>query len=741
MAHLLFRLGLGAYKRRVATILVWLFVLVGAGVGAATLSGDTSDTLSIPGRESTSAMDVITEKFGAGERDFATAQVVVRAPEGQNLTTVDNRSSVEELVAQLAALPGVAAAGNPLDDAAPTLSADRTTAYSTVTYSLPATDLTDRQHEEFNDTLDSTRARGLTVEATGSAVVDKAHGASAEVVGVVVALVVLLITFGGLAVAGMNLLTALIGVAVGFAGIFIATGFMELSSTTPVLALMLGLAVGIDYALFIIVRFRQELRKGQDVATAVAIANGTAGSAVVTAGLTVVIALAGLSVVGIGFLTQMGLGAAFTVVIAVLVATTLLPAVLGVLGRKALPRRERHAIPAPGGAAEVTGRTGPARRDRSTGHTDRGFFRGWIDRVVRRPLAALLLAVVGLGTLSVPVLSMDTALVANPSPSTTQGRAQLLLGEAYGDGVNGPLTVLFVGPSAAEAAGAEIASVKALPDVASVGSVTPNHDGTAALFSVVPRSGPSTNATEDLVVTLRTALADSSAHAYVTGSTAVSVDVSDALNDALPIYLVLVVGLALILLILVFRSLWVPLVAVLGFLLTLGAALGSSVAVFQWGWFKDLVGLDTTGPILSIVPILAIGILFGLAMDYQIFLVSRIHEAHGRGTSARGAIRSGFHSAAPVVVAAATIMFAVFAAFMPGGDGTIKLIGFVLAAGVLVDAFVVRMVLVPATLALLGDRAWTLPRWLEWLPRLDVEGSAVTAGPASDVEVPTAAKA
>jgi RND superfamily putative drug exporter len=698
MARLLHRLGSLSARHRLAVVAVWLLVLVGGGVGAVALAGETSNAFSIPGQESTTALDRIGQEFGGG--GGATARVALQAPGGQTLTAPENAAAIGDLVAELGTLPGVASASNPLDPAAPSVNADQTTGYSTVTYTAGPGEVTPAQQEALLTAVDDGRDSGLTVEVTGEAVQEPPHiGGPTEALGVVVALAVLAITYGSLVLAGMNLLTAVVGVGIGVLGVTIATGFAELSSTTPTLAAMLGLAVGIDYALFIVTRYRQELRSGRDVRDAVATAVGTAGSAVLTAGLTVVIALAGLSVVGIPFLTQMGVAAAATVVVAVLVALTLVPAVLSWLGRRVLPRRQRTA-PAP------------------THHSaKRGFLAGWISTVTRSRVATLLVAAVALGVIAVPAFSMQTTLVQVPAEGTTAARAEQLLADGFGAGFNGPLVVLFEGDAAAAAATAAGSAIAGLDDVAVV---------TAALVTVIPQSGPTDPATEQLVTDLRALLADTDgASAAVTGATAVSVDVAASLNDAMPVYLALVVGLALVLLVLVFRSRLVRLVGVLGFLLTIGAALGATVAVFQWGWLADVVNLQGTGPLISLTPILVIGILFGLAMDYQVFLVSRMHEAHSHGTTPMDAVRTGFRQAAPVVVAAALIMFSVFAGFVPAGDATIKSIAFALAAGIVFDAFVVRMVLVPAALALLGERAWWLPRWLRWLPTLDVEGTAL----------------
>ncbi|MDT7784816.1 MAG: putative drug exporter of the superfamily [Pseudonocardiales bacterium] len=703
MAKLLHRLGRSAHKHRLAVVLIWLLVLIGAGAGAFTLGGETSNSMSIPGQESTTALERIQDKFGAGET--ATAKVVLKAPDGQKLP--QHIKTITDLVADETALKGVKQATNPLDPAAPSVNKDVDVGYSTVTYDVKPGEVTDEQRAELTKAVDKARAAGLTVEVTGTAMQETPHvGGPTEAVGVVLALVILALTYGSLVTAGMNLLSAGIGVGIGTLGITIASGFMDLQSTTPILASMLGLAVGIDYALFIINRYRQELRRGSDVGHAVATAVGTAGSAVVTAGLTVVIALVGLAIAGIPFLTQMGVSAAATIVVAVLIAVTLVPAVLSMLGRRVLTRKERAQTAEP---------------------TDRGVIRGWAKAVTRNRVVALQLSVVALGIVAIPVASMDTTLIQKPPAGSTQERADQILAQGFGEGFNGPILVLVEGNGAAATATKAAEPISKLDDVALVTPAQPSPDGSAALVTVIPKSGPDSAATEQLVADLRTELSTlDGGKAYVSGATAVSVDVATSLDRALPIYLAVVVGLALVLLILVFRSLLVPLVGVLGFLLTIGASLGATVAVFQWGWLGDAVNLDSTGPLISLTPILVIGILFGLAMDYQIFLVSRMHEAHHRGAKPIEAITTGFRQAAPVVVAAALIMFSVFAGFVPAGEATVKSIAFALAVGIFVDAFVVRMVLVPAALALLGDKAWWLPRWLRWLPALDVEGAGLT---------------
>jgi putative drug exporter of the RND superfamily len=728
MATLLYRLGMGSARHRVVVIVAWLVALAAVAVGAATLSGKTVSTFKIPGQESTVALDLMSKKFGSASAG-GSGQVVLEAPAGTKITDPANAAKVATIVGELSRLKGAASVSNPLDPKAPAVSPDQTTAYSTVTYAVQASELTKDQRQALLDEVDRARSTGLTVEVRGDVTQNPADiGGASEGIGVVVALIVLAVTFGSLIAAGMNLLTAAVGVAIGALGITTLTGFIQLQSTTSILAVMLGLAVGIDYALFIITRFRQELRRGLPVREAAATAVGTAGSAVVTAGLTVVIALAGLVVAGIPFLTEMGVAAAATIIIAVLVAITLVPAMLSVVGLRALPRRKRDVTVA-------------------TDDHGRGFIAGWARTVTRQRWISLVLAVLALAVIAVPVLSMRTSLAQRAADGSTQARAAAIIDQKFGPGVAGPLLVLVDGSGAPSYAATVQKQISALPDVLFVAPPRPDQAGDAALVTLIPKSGPDSQSTIDLVHAIRDQVADGpNANVYVTGQTAISIDVSQKLSTALPIYLVLVVGLAFVLLVLVFRSLLVPVFGVLGFLLTIGASLGATTAVFQWGWLAKALNVGSTGPLMSLAPIIIVGILFGLAMDYQVFLVSRMHEAHAHGASPRDAIVTGFRQAAPVVIAAATIMFSVFAGFVPQGNDTIKPIAFALAIGILFDAVVVRMIAIPAALSLLGGAAWWLPRWLRWLPALDVEGAALERStpsspstPAAEESVPTAA--
>ncbi|MCU7725008.1 MMPL family transporter [Actinoplanes sp. KI2] len=717
MATLLHRLGLAAVRHRIVVTVAWLVALVAVGVGAATLSGPTVNSFSIPGQESTIALDLLKQRFGNASAG-ATAQVVFEAPGGGKITDPANAGQVAQAVAAFGKLPGVVAATNPLDPKSPIVSRDQTAAYSTLSYGVQASEITADERDALTDAVAQARTGGLTVEVRGDATKESGAdvGGPAEGIGVVVALLVLALTYRSLVAAGMNLLTAIVGVAIGALGIVTLTGFVDLQSTTSILAVMLGLAVGIDYALFIFTRFRQELWRGLPVPEAAAMAVGTAGSAVVTAGLTVVIALAGLSVAGIPFLTEMGLAAAATIVIAVLVAITLVPAVLGLIGLKALPRK-RRTVPEPP-------------------RPERGFFKGWANLVTRRHWLSLVVAVAALGVIAIPVTRMQTSLILKQVPGSTQAKADAIIAERFGPGFAGPLLVLVDGPGSGSWASSVSRQVATLPGVAVATPPRPNQAGDAALITIIPASGPDSPATVDLVHAVRDKVNDGpGAKVYVTGQTAISIDVSQKLDAALPVYLALVVGLAFLLLVLVFRSILVPVVGVLGFLLTIGAAFGATVAVFQWGWLSDLANVQVNGPLLSLSPIIIVGILFGLAMDYMVFMVSRMHEAHAHGAAPRVAVVTGFRQAAPVVVAAATIMFSVFAGFVPQGNDTVKPIAFALAIGILFDALVVRMIAIPAAISIMGKAAWWLPRWLRKLPALDVEGAALEREPKEPVPV------
>ncbi|MFE4701127.1 MMPL family transporter [Streptomyces sp. NPDC056738] len=721
MATFLYKLGRLAFRRRHFAALIWVALLTLAGVGAASAPVAGSSSFSIPGTEAQKAFDLLESRFPGMSADGATARVVFKAPAGEKMADKDNKAAVKKAVKVLGTGSEVTSVTDPFK--AHAVSKDGSIAYASVKYEVSGMELKDASKDALKAAAEDARHSGLTVEVGGDALQATPETGSSEVIGIAIAAVVLVITFGSLIAAGLPLLTALIGVGIGVSTITALASALDLGSTTSTLAMMIGLAVGIDYALFIVSRYRAELAEGREREEAAGRAVGTAGSAVVFAGLTVVIALVGLSVVNIPMLTKMGVAAAGTVALAVLIALTLIPALLGYAGRRVQPAGQKSKLLGGGRAAKKQGRPNMGTR--------------WASFVVRRPLAVLLLGVVGLGAAAVPAASLQLGLPDDGSQpvSTTQRRAYDLLSDGFGPGFNGPLMVV-VDAKASDAPKTAFSTVhdeiKDMKGVVSVSPAAPNKAGDTAMITVIPDSKPSSVTTEDLVHKIRGTGADitseTDATVLVTGSTAMNIDFSQKLNDALIPYLALVVGLAFLLLIVVFRSILVPLKAALGFLLSVTAALGAVVAVFQWGWLSGLMGVEETGPIMSMMPIFMVGVVFGLAMDYEVFLVTRMREAFVHGEKPGQAIVTGFKHGARVVTAAAVIMIAVFSGFIGSSESMIKMIGFGLAIAVFFDAFVVRMALVPAVLALLGKRVWWLPKWLDRvLPNVDVEGEGLRA--------------
>ncbi|MFF4170863.1 MMPL family transporter [Streptomyces sp. NPDC001744] len=722
MATFLHKLGRSAFRRRRLVALLWVALLAVAGVGAATAPAATSGSFSIPGTEAQRAFDLLQERFPDAGADGATARVVFKAPEGRKVTDPAHKAVVERTVAALrSGSDQIVSVADPYT--AHAVSRDGSTAYVSVAYEVNAMELTDATREALQEAGHDAQGKGLTVEIGGDALQTMPETGAGEVVGVVIAGVVLVVTFGSLVAAGLPLLTALVGVGIGVSTITALANVLDLGSTTSTLAMMIGLAVGIDYALFIVSRYRAELAEGREKEEAAGRATGTAGSAVVFAGLTVVIALVGLAVVNIPMLTKMGFAAAGTVVVAVLVALTLIPALLGFAGDRVVGRKRREGAGAKDGKNGKDGKNakvgGDARQEKPNGGTR------WARFVLRRPVLVLLVGVLGLGAIAVPAASLEMGLPDDgvKPVSATERRAYDLLSDGFGPGFNGPLLVVVDGDRAT--ADKTVSAIKGLEGWAAVTPATPNKAGDAAMITVVPKDRPSSVATENLVHDIREATGD---EVLVTGATAMNIDFSQKMNDALVPYLALVVGLAFLLLTLVFRSVLVPLKAALGFLLSVVAALGAVVAVFQWGWLGSLFGVEQTGPVMSMMPIFMVGVVFGLAMDYEVFLVTRMREAYVHGERPGEAIVTGFRHSARVVTAAAVIMIAVFSGFIGMTEQMIKMIGFGLAVAVLFDAFVVRMAIVPAVLALLGHRAWWLPKWLDRvLPNVDVEGEGLAA--------------
>ncbi|MBO0981743.1 efflux RND transporter permease subunit [Microbacterium sp. SD291] len=740
MSTLLSSLGRWSYRHPWRVLVSWLLVLGIAGSGAVLLGAGTDNTFSIPGTESQAGLEQLSRSFP--QASGTNAQFIVVAADGDSVTDDDYREHIEDAVDGLADLDGVLAVTSPYDEMVKGMvNDDGTAAIVRLQFDGQASDVSTETKDALNSVVDDlagTLPDGSQASLGGDLFAMSIPGVTlTEAVGLLIALLVLIVTFRSFVVAGLPLLTAILGVGISIAGIFMATAFATVSSTTPLLALMLGLAVGIDYALFIMARHQDQVRDGVEPEESAARAVGTAGSAVVFAGITVLIALIGLGFAGIPFLTTMGVAASVAVAIAVAIAVTLTPALLGFMKGKVVGRPKRM----------------PKAKQNKAPKVRRAFSDRWVTGVAKRPVLVSLAVVIGLGIVAVPALSLNLALPnAGVLPKDSQARESYdLVAEEFGPGFNGPLIltgtiVTSTDPlGLMEDLGDAVAKIDGVKEVA---LATPNETADTGIVQIIPETAPDDPATADLVRELRSHhdewLDEFGIDLKVTGFTAVAIDISDQLGNALLPFGVFVIGLSLILLTIVFRSLWVPLTAALGYLLSIVAAFGIVGAVFEWGWFADALHVAKVGPIISFMPIILMGVLFGLAMDYQVFLVSRMREdfvhdpalrqAQGpsaddrdaRRAAALRAVRSGFTGSAKVVTAAGLIMFAVFVAFVPEGDSSLKPIALGLAAGIAIDAFLVRMTLIPALMAILGERAWQIPAWLERiLPSVDIEGEAV----------------
>lgn len=637
------------------------------------------------------------------------------------------------------------------------ISADGSAAVVTVRYNSDIGSIEqahlDSTREKFN-ALDGKNMKVLTDKNLEG--VAPHMGVTGETIGIIVALIVLFVMMGTLIAAGLPIIMAIVGLGAAMLGTFALSNVVEMNSTTPALGSMLGLAVGIDYTLFILNRHRNNLATGLDIKKSIALATGTSGGAVVFAGSTVIIALLALNVVGIPFLAVMGNVAAFAVLMAVAVSVTLSPAILSLAGRRVVPKKRweaiqrRNADRAAAHRRQLAAQSGHASRaDEIEAEIDQQITadahraaeereetpRGWLKMVLAKPVLTILAAVAVLGLIAFPMTQMRLGLPTGASQHADSAAYQsyMAIKDNFGDGQNGPVIVaanLPEGTTETQAKDLQVSVGQELKKQENVEKVIPamiSKDHQMLLYQVIPTEGPSAVSTENLVHhvrSLKTNTAQGEVAYGVTGQTAMNIDISANLAEALPIYVAVVVGLSLIVLILVFRSIWVPLTATIGFLFSLGAAFGATIAVFQWGWLGSLFGVTTPEPILSFLPVLVVGILFGLAMDYQVFLVSAMREAYAHGRDGKTSVKVGFNHSAKVVVAAALIMMGVFLGFVFSGDPMISSIGFALAAGVFFDAFLVRMMLIPALMHLLGDRAWKLPRWLDkLLPDLDIEGT------------------
>jgi RND superfamily putative drug exporter len=761
VSTLLYALGRWSYRHPWRVLVSWVLLLALAGGGALVFMKGTDNSFSIPGTEAQEGIQLLDRSFP--QASGTSAQLVIVAADGEQVDEEPYATAIDDTVAHLEDLDGVIAVTDPFNEMVTGMvSDDESAAIIRLQFDGQATDVSDETKaglEDVADDLRETLPEGSQVAMGGDLFSTSVPALSLiEAVGVLIALFVLIVTFRSFAVAWFPLVSALIGVGLAIALIYVSTAFASISSTTPMLAIMLGLAVGIDYALFIVARHQDQVRAGIDPEESAARATGTAGSAVVFAGVTVLIALIGLGFAGIPFLTTMGIAAAVAVAIAVVVAITLTPALLGFAKSRVAGwghGGKRRGMPLPGrsrsvgASATLAADEAPARQaDGASPAVAVKKPNRWVMLVTTHPLITTIAVVVTLGVMAIPAASLGLALPnAGVQPESSQARqAYDLTAEHFGPGANGPLIMTGTIVTSTDPLGLMedlAAEIEQVPGVEEVALATPNETADTGLIQIVPETAPDDPATADLVRALRD-LAPQLEDEYgvdllVTGFTAVGIDISDRLGAALVPFGVFVVGLSLVLLMIVFRSIWVPIKAALGYLLSVAASFGVVAAVFEWGWGADLLHVTRTGPVISFMPIILMGVLFGLAMDYQVFLVSRMredyvharrgaggHASHSRRDIAIGAVRSGFTASARVVTAAAIIMFAVFAAFVPEGDSSIKPIALGLAVGIAVDAFLVRMTLVPAVMTLLGDNAWWMPRWLERiLPHFDIEGEAV----------------
>lgn len=754
-------LGVWSYRHPAVIVLLWLLAIGGVQVAAGMVGPDYRNSFALPETDSQAAVDLLDERFAEASGDADT--LVVRSTEG-SVNDPDVRVQVEELLAEVAAIDSVAGVRSPYGlMGAGQISPDGTVAYAAVQYATAGIEVPRDDLESLTDLVEDagTEALEVSVGGQGVAALSTPQVGVGELIGVAFAALVLFIAFRSVVAMVLPIASAAAALGVATGLVRLGSNLVTISDVAPVLGVLLGLGVGIDYALLILNRHRTNLRAGMRLRESVATAMDTSGRAVVFAGVTVVIALGGLLVTGIEFLYGMALSAAVSVAFTVLAAGTLLPALLRIAGRRILSPADRRALAA---GQLKRAPAGP------------GFTR-WANLVARRPVALVLVAVAVLGIIAYPMLDLrlGTADQGNDPAGTTTRQAYDTLAEAFGPGVNGPLLIAVdlsndpipapagrpdegTAREPAAAAGRDpgrqaqvpaqlaglIADLEDDPAVAGVSTPMANADGTAALLRVIPTTSPQDQATSDLIDRVRTDIAPAveAAHGiqvHLGGPTATFDDFAERIQDALPAFISLVIGLSMLLLVLAFRSLVIPLVGALLNLLSAAAAFGIVVAVFQWGWGAELIGLGKAGPIEPFLPVVLFALLFGLSMDYQVFLVSRMHEEWVRTGDNATAVRTGHAATGKVIVVAASIMVFVFGAFVLGDARTIKLMGLGMAAAVLLDAFVIRLLIVPALMQRLGRANWWLPGWLDRvLPHLSIEGPSVTAQtvePVADVSI------
>ncbi|MFF1393350.1 MMPL family transporter [Streptomyces sp. NPDC058287] len=707
-------------RHRLVVVLLWLLALGGTSAAAAVAGSSYSNDYEAPGTESGRATQLLNDGFPGLGGDSDT---VVWHTDGSMVRAADVKERMIRTLDRIEHLPGISAVTGPYEQqGAGQTSADGRTAYATVTFDKQSGDIAKADAQRLVETAKAAEVDapdGLRVELGGSAVAltESAQGHVAEIVGVVVAAVVLLLAFGSLAASALPIATALVSVGTAASGIVLLGHVMTVADFAPMLGMLVGLGVGIDYALFIVTRHRRGLKQGLPVNEAAERAVATTGRAVVFAGATVCIALLGMLILRLSFLNGVAIAASLTVLLTVAASVTLLPALLSFIGMRALSRRQRRRLAAHGPEPELP--TGLAAR--------------WAAFVERHPRLLGGLAVGVIAVLSVPTffLHLGTSDQGNNASSSTTRQAYDLLADGFGPGVNGPLTLV----TPIDGAGDQVAVSRLESMIGSaegVSSVTPatyNDSGTAAFLTVVPKSAPQSQRTSELVDRLRTdvipeAEKGTSLDVQLGGVTASYDDFADVIIGKLPLFVGVVIGLGCVLLLLAFRSIGIPLKAAAMNVAAVASAFGVVVAIFQWGWGSEMLGLGRAGPIEPFLPVIMVSVLFGLSMDYQVFLVSRMYEEWLETRDNRRAVRVGLAETSRVINSAAVIMISVFLAFVLSGDRVIAMFGIALAAAVALDAFVLRTLLVPALMHMLGGANWWLPEWLDRrLPRISIEPS------------------
>ncbi|MFF5961116.1 MMPL family transporter [Streptomyces luteogriseus] len=702
-------------QRRLLSVLLWLLAFAGVAAGAAVAGTTYSNDYQVPGTESGRATELLHEGFPQLGGDSDT--VVWHTTSG-SVRAADVEQTMSRTLDRIENLPGVASVTGPYDGPGTgRVSEDGRTAYASVTFDDQAEDIAKGEAQAVVDTAKSAETDGLQVELGGSAVAltESSGGHVAEIVGVIVAAVVLFLAFGSLAASLLPIATALVGVGTAYAGIVLLGHAMTVADFAPMLGMLIGLGVGIDYALFIVTRHRRGLKRGLSVTEAATNAVATTGRAVVFAGATVCIALLGMLILQLSFLNGVAIAASLTVILTVAASVTLLPALLSFIGMRALSRRERRRLAEHGPEPEVP----------------TGFAARWSAFVERHPKVLGAVALVVMAVLALPTFSLHlgTSDQGNGPKTATTRQAYDLLADGFGPGVNGPLTLVTKVDGADDKLALDNldGTLRATDGVASVTPVTFDSGGHTAYLTVVPESSPQSQRTSDLVDRLRgevlpRAESGTSLDVQVGGMTAGYDDFADVIVSKLPVFVGVVIGLGCLLLLLAFRSIGIPLKAAAMNVAAVASAFGVVVAIFQWGWGSELLGLGSAGPIEPFLPVIMVSVLFGLSMDYQVFLVSRMYEEWLETGDNRRAVRVGLAETSRVINSAAVIMISVFLAFVLSGDRVIAMFGIALAAAVALDAFVLRTLLVPALMHLLGGANWWLPRWLDKrMPRISIE--------------------